>query len=329
VAATPTPPTIVSFTANPAFILPGQYSTLSWVTQNVTSVTISNATGPFNATSGSVAVNPTATTTYTLTATGPSGSTTQTVTVTVGPAPAGNPQILRYEANPLTIQPGGQSTLSWATSGASTVTISGLGSVAINGSTTVSPTTTTTYTLTATSSDNKSVTAPITVQVIPATAPQITAFTAVPNVISAGQSSKVCWQVINATSISITGIGSNLNANDCSTVSPSATTTYTLTAQNPSGQTQGNVTITVGALQILSFTATPAFSPASGAPVTLSWTTTGASSVVLVGGNLPANSNLKVNDSFTVNQVSDESYTLTAYGPGGQTVSVTIFVGVR
>jgi hypothetical protein len=165
--------------------------------------------------------------------------------------------------------------------------------------------------------------------VVPATVPQINAFTAVPSVITAGQSSKVCWQVTNATSIAITGIGSNLNANDCSTVSPSATTTYTLTATNPSGSTSGIVTISVGQLQILSFTATPAFSLASGSPVTLSWTTQGATSVVLVGGNLSALSNLSVNGSYTVNQVSDETYTLTAYGPGGQTVSTSIFVGVR
>jgi hypothetical protein len=102
-----------------------------------------------------------------------------------------------------------------------------------------------------------------------------------------------------------------------------------LTATNASGSTSGNVTVNVGQLQILSFTANPVFSTASGAPVTLSWTTQGATSVILTGGNLSPQSNLNVNGSFTVNQASDESYTLTAYGPGGQTVSVTIFVGVR
>jgi len=327
-AAAPT--SITQFIAVPAAIQPGQSSTLQWATTNATTVSIAPGVGTVaSAASGSVAVTPTSTTTYTLTATGPTGTVTQTAVVTVGAVPAGNPQILLWTANPMTIQPGQQSTLSWTTNGASTVTISSVGSVALNGSTTVSPTATTTYTLTATSSDGHSVTSPVTVSVVPATVPQINAFTAVPSVITAGQSSKVCWQVTNATSISISGIGSSLNANDCSTVSPSATTTYTLTATNPSGSTSGNVTVSVGQLQILSFTATPPWSPQTGSPITLSWTTQGATSVVLVGGNLPAQSNLAVNGSLTVNQKFDETYTLTAYGPGGQTVSTTISVAVQ
>lgn len=323
--------TITEFVANPASIVAGQSSTLQWITQNATSVSISPGPGSVSpASSGSTPVSPTTTTTYTLTATGPTGAVTQTVVVTVTAQAVTAPQILRFTASPLTIQPGGQSTLSWATSGASTVTISGLGSVALNGSTTVTPATTTVYTLTATNTAGQSVTSPITVSVVPATAPQIMSFTAIPSVINAGQSSQICWQVTNATSISISnGVGSNLAGNACQSVSPTATTTYTLTATNASGTTSGNVTVNVGSLQILSFTASPVFSDASGAPVTLSWTTSGATSVVLIGGNLAPMSNLAVNGSVTFNQASDETYTLTAYGPGGQTVSVSISVGVR
>ena len=73
-AAVLTPPTIVQFVANPAFIQPGPSSTLQWITQNVTSVSIAPGIGAVSAAaSGSVSVSPTATTTYTLTATGPSG----------------------------------------------------------------------------------------------------------------------------------------------------------------------------------------------------------------------------------------------------------------
>jgi len=35
------------------------------------------------------------------------------------------------------------------------------------------------------------------------------------------------------------------------------------------------------------------------------------------------------NDSKTVNPITNSVYTLTAYGPGGQTVSATISVFVR
>jgi hypothetical protein len=324
-------PQILLYNATATNIQVGQSSTLSWTTTGASTVNISGIGNV--ALNGSTTVSPVTTTTYTLTVTSSDGkSVTSPLTVTVTPvpvAPPGNPQILMFNASPRTIQPGQQSSLSWSTTGTSTVTISGVGSVALNGSTTVSPTVTTTYTLTATSSDGHSVTSPIVIAVVPATVPQINAFTAVPSNINAGDTSKVCWQVTNATSIAITGIGSNLNANDCSTVSPSATTTYTLTATNASGSTSGNVTVNVGSLKILSFTATPPWNPQSGNPVTLSWTTQGATSVVVIGGNLPAQSNLAVNGSITINQRFDETYTLTAYGPGGQTVSTTISVAVQ
>ena len=327
--SSPTSVIISQFYANPTNIQTGGSSTLIWVVQGATSVTITPGIGSVNPNSGSVSVSPTATTTYTLTATGSAGTTTQTATVSVGTVPAGNPQIVRFEANPLSITPGGTSTLSWATTGATQVSISGVGNVNPNGSVQVSPTQTTTYTLTATSSDGKSVTAPITVTVAGANVPQIVTFVATPQNISPGQSTKICWQVNGATSISITpDVGSNLNANDCATVSPSVTTTYTLTATNATGQIQGNVTVNVGTVQILSFTASPPNSQAAGLPVVLSWQTANATSVVLIGGDVAPQS-LPANGTFTVNPISNQTYTLTAYGPGGQTVSVTISVFVR
>ena len=265
-----------------------------------------------------------------MTATGAGGTTTATVTVTVGANPAGNPQIIRFEANPVSIAPGGSSTLSWTTSGAATVTITPtVGTVTVNGSTTVTPSATTTYTLTATSSDGSSVSAPVQVIVAPANIPQILTFVANPTTIDAGQSSQLCWQVSGATNIQIDpGVGANLNANDCAMVKPSVTTTYTLTATNATGTIKANVTVNVGAVRITSFTANPVTSTAAGNPVVLSWTTQNASSVVLVGSELGPQT-LQVNGSFTVNPITNSIYTLTAYGPGGQTVSVTISVFVR
>ena len=105
-------------------------------------------------------------------------------------AEPGNPQIIRFEASPLNIAPGSSSTLSWTTNGATTVTISGVGSVTPNGSTTVSPTQTTTYTLTASDSAGHSVTAPVTVTVSTAAVPQIVTFVATPPNIDAGQSTQ-------------------------------------------------------------------------------------------------------------------------------------------
>ena len=329
-SANATSATVVRFDATPSTIAAGQSSQLTWVVQGASSVSIDNGVGNVAAT-GSTTVTPATTTTYTLTAVAPAGNVTATATVTVNPAVngTGNPQIIRFEGSPLSIQPGQQSTLSWTTSGATTVSISGVGSVTLNGSTTVSPAQTTTYTLSATSSDGKTVTAPVTITVSTGTVPQIVVFVVTPSTIDPGSSAKLCWQVTGATSISITpGIGSNLNANDCATVSPSATTTYTLTATNATGQIQANATLNVGAVRITSFTANPAFITSLGSPSVLSWTTQNATSVVLVGSQLPAQT-LPVNGSLTVIPPSDTVYTLTAYGPGGQTVSSTISVFVR
>ncbi len=327
--ASPAAVIIQQFSANPATILPGQQSTLTWVIMNATSATISPGVGNVDPHTGSVSVSPSATTTYTLSATGANGTINQSVTVTVGPAPAGNPQILRFEANPVSITPGQSSTLSWTTTGASTVTISGLGNEPLNGSATVTPQQTTTYTLTATSSDGKSVTAPVTVIVAPLNVPQILTFVANPPVIDAGTSTKLCWQVTGATNITITpDVGTNLNPNDCATVTPQTTTTYTLTATNAAGQIQANTTVTVGAVRILSFTADPVFSTAAGSPVTLAWTTQNATSVIIVGNELQPQ-NLQPNGSLVIHPITNTTYTLTAYGPSGQTVSVTISVFVR
>jgi len=327
--ASPAALRILQFSSNPAAINSGQASTLTWVVENATSVSISPTVGNVDAHSGSVSVSPTATTTYTLTATGPGGTVTATTTVQVGTL-VGNPQIIRFEANPVSIAPGQSSTLSWTTTGATSVTISPtVGSVTLNGSTQVTPQQTTTYTLTATSQDGHAVSAPVTVVVAPERVPQILTFVANPQTIDAGQSSQLCWQVSGATSIQIDpGVGSNLNANDCATVKPSVTTTYTLTATNSQGTIKANVTVNVGAVRITSFTANPVTSTAAGNPVVLSWTTQNASSVVLVGSELGPQT-LDVNGSFTVRPITNSIYTLTAYGPGGQTVSTTISVFVR
>jgi uncharacterized cupredoxin-like copper-binding protein len=324
---TPSQTLITQFYANPATITGGQSSTLIWVTQGATSVTISPNIGSVN-TSGSISVSPTATTTYTLTATGANGTVNQSTTVTVGGA-NGMPQIVRFEGNPLSIAPGGQSTLSWATNNATTVTITpNVGSVTPNGSTTVSPSATTTYTLTATNAQG-SVTTPVTITVSGNAVPQVVTFVANPSTINPGQQTKLCWQVTNASNISISpGVGTNLNANDCATVSPSTTTVYTLSATNGAGQIQANATVTVGQVQILSFTANPPSSAAAGSPVVLTWSTSNATSVVIIGGDIPPTTG-QPNGSITINPASNQTYTLTAYGPGGQTVSATISVFVR
>src|SRR5581483_9116540 len=72
-----------------------------------------------------------------------------------GSTSAATPAILSFAAVPSTIAPGQQATLSWTTSGATSVTIDNgvtlpAGGLSPSGAAFVSPTVTTTYTLTAT-----------------------------------------------------------------------------------------------------------------------------------------------------------------------------------
>jgi hypothetical protein len=324
---------ITRFSATPDRILPGQPSILEWNVTGATSVSITPGVGNNLRPQGSATVTPAATTTYTLVATGTGGRTQQaTVTVTVGAAPAANPQVIRFEASPTNIISGESSTLSWTTSGADRVDISGVGTnLPLSGSRVVSPTVTTTYTLTATAGtgpDARTVSAPVVVTVTSGMASRILTFSLNPTTINVGGSSQLCWNVEGATTVSISpGIGT-VKAMDCTTVSPTSTTTYILTAFNGTGSVTASATLTVGSVKILTFAQTPEFSTSAGNPVVLSWTTQGATSVVITGFGLTGQT-LPSNGSITVNPNTNTDYTLTAYGDGGQSVSAVIHVFVR
>ena len=77
------------------------------------------------------------------------------------------------------------------------------------------------------------------------TAPAISAFTATPASITAGQSSVLAWTVANASSTSIDNSVGDTSSVTSTTVTPSVTTTYTLTAVNPAGTSTAAATVTV------------------------------------------------------------------------------------
>jgi hypothetical protein len=317
------------FDANPPTITAGQCSILTWDVANAESVAITPGVGTGLRPAGTAQVCPTVNTTYTLTGTNATNGkqSTASVTVTVTAAPTTSAVVLRFTAVPTNINSGESSTLSWATQNAVTVTLNGQ-AVAANGSQVVSPTTTTTYTLTATGTDGRAVSAPAIVTVTAGTVPRVLQFGLNPATINVGGQSQLSWQVENATSVSISpGIGT-VDATGSRTVNPTVTTTYVLTATNSQGSVTASATLTIGSVQILTFTNDPAFSTASGAPVTLSWTTSGAASVTMTGFGVPSGA-LPVNGSITVNPTTNTDYTLTAYGPGGQSVSSVLHVFVR
>ncbi len=80
--------------------------------------------------------------------------------------------------------------------------------------------------------------------------PPTATFTASPTSIAAGQSSTLSWSATNATTVSINqGIGT-VAVSGTRSVSPAATTTYTLTATNSTGSTTATTTVTVGSSKI-------------------------------------------------------------------------------
>ncbi|MCP5045604.1 MAG: hypothetical protein GY940_00415, partial [bacterium] len=233
----PLPPE-AAFNADPLSIQSGSSSTLTWTSLNAGTVTIDNNIGAV-ALNGSITVTPNQTTTYTIIAEGPGGSVSASVTVEVTfPAPT-----VTLTASPSSITSGDSSTLSWTSTGAGSVSIdNGIGSVDLNGSITVTPNETVTYTITA-EGPGGTATAEATVEVTNP-APEVT-LTVSPESVEEGNPVTLSWSSINADSVSIdNGIGP-VDLNGSLTVSPVATTTYTVTAEGPGGTETAEATVEV------------------------------------------------------------------------------------
>ena len=172
------------------------------------------------------------------------------------------PVIKSFSANPGSIGTGDSSTLSWEVTGASSVSIDQeIGNVALSGTQAVTPDATTRYTLTAVGAGGR-VTASTEIIVstaaaeepppppaeeppppppeeapppAPAEPPVVVAFEVSPTGIDSGDSATLLWNVTGADSISIdNGIGDVAPAGT-ETISPTTTTTYTITAINSAG----------------------------------------------------------------------------------------------
>jgi len=226
---------------------------------------------------------------------------------------------ITFAAQPVTVAAGASTMLSWTTSNASSVSVSGLGTFPATGSAKVTPATTTTYT--ATAAGPGGTTQSKTVVNVTGSGQQPTiSFNAQPSSIAAGASALLSWTTTNATAVSIAGVGT-FGATGSTNVSPTSTSTYTATATGPGGTAVSNTTVTVTSGQntppTISFNAQPN-NITSGATATLSWTTTNATSVNIPGlGTFPPNGSAKVTPTSTT------TYPATAQGPGGTTPAYT------
>jgi 3D (Asp-Asp-Asp) domain-containing protein len=200
----------------------------------------------------------------------------------IGPACAAiSPSVVSFQANPAAITSGQSTTLIWNVSGTNTVSIDqGLGPVPAAGSQVVFPTTTTVYTLTA---SNLAGTTSRSIVVSVSPAPIVINIDVNPAVINSGASAALIWSVSNANSVSIDqGVGSvSLNGNKL--VSPTTTTTYTITASGPAGTITKSVVLSVNAPVTAVFNVDPNII-AVGSLATLHWDVTGATSVSIDQG---------------------------------------------
>jgi hypothetical protein len=322
-------PANTSFTASPAAITPGGSSSLTAVFSGGTGVI---TPGSIPVTSGTaVSVSPTSTTTYTLTVTPPVGTVnaTMTATVTVDPAPA----ITSFTASPPCIASG---------------TSSGLTAVFANGNATimpgnyvptsgtpvfVGPTQTTTYTLTVAplAPGSPNLTQMATVTVDNGSCASISTFSATPNPIEAGSSSSLVATFTGGTGVITApgGFSANVTSGQPVSVSPTASTTYSLTVTPPGGGEPAFETLQLivdPAPAITSFTASP--NPiAVGGSSSLTADFTGGAGVI-TPGSISVTSGTPV----SVSPTATTTYTLTVTPTVGtavtQTVTVTVGTGV-
>ncbi len=136
----------ITFSASPGTINVGSSSTLTWSVGNgPTTLAIDQGIGSIGA-SGSRNLSPGVTTTYTLSASNLAGTSTATATINVTQKPV----VLSFTAASGQISQGASTTLTWATQGATSLTLNG--ALVTGTSLLVSPAQTTTYTLVATNS---------------------------------------------------------------------------------------------------------------------------------------------------------------------------------
>jgi phospholipase C len=253
------------------------------------------------------------------------GSSDSTPPPPPAPAPTAS-----FSADPATITAGSSTTLKWTTTNASSVSISpdpGAGTLPTSGSVTVKPTQTTDYTLTANGAGG-STSVKATVTVNQPVAPTVT-ISADPMEITQGQLSTLSWTSTNADTLTITPDirdedTPNLATSGTATVGPTTTTTYTATAKGPGGSASASVTVKVISLT-LNFSAQPdTINP--GGSSTLSWTSSGISSLTIDNGVGDVSSKLP-DGSVTVSPSTTTTYTATGSGSAG-TITKTVVVSV-
>ncbi|MHB1618739.1 MAG: Ig-like domain-containing protein [Sulfuricella sp.] len=321
----------VTLTASPTSIYNGQSSALSWTSSNASSCTASGGWAGSEPTSGSATVYPTSTTVYALNCNGTNGtpaSTSTTVTVTTLPQPTATVSV-----NPTTVAAGGQATLTWSSTNATSCTASNgwSGSKATSGSQTVTVSSTPgteNFGLSCTNGAGQTVSTGVNVTVT--AGPNVT-LTASPTSIYNGQSSALSWTSSNASSCTASGgwAGSEPTSGSA-TVYPTSTTVYALNCNGTNGTPASmstTVTVTTLPLPTATVSANPTTVAASG-QTTLTWSSTNATSCTASNGWSGSKATSGSQTVTVSSTTGTENFGLSCTNGAGQTVSTGVNVSV-
>jgi hypothetical protein len=233
------------------------------------------------------------------------------------------PSIASFTASPASVPLNGSTTLTAVFTGGTGVVDQGIGPVQSGVGIATGPLPSSrTFTLAVTNAAGTSTEQALTVAA--GTQVEITAFTATPATLTAGETSQLRPTFVNATAAAIDlGVGPVASGVDVP-VSPGATTTYTLTAQGPGGPATRTVTVTVvPAPAVTSFSAAPPTVVPGGSSVLTALFSGGTGAVDQGIG--PVQSGVGVP---TGPLASSRTYTLTVTNPLGRTATSTTPVTV-
>lgn len=233
----PQPVGIESFLAEPTQITAGQSATLRWEAQNAETLVIEPNVGVIEPRLRSVEVKPTTTTTYRLIARNRYGEMTREAVVIVQNAPPPPPPVIHlFEADPPRVKRGDTVYLRWKVQNAIELILSPPGQKLDPATPSFEhrPTRTTEYVLLARNGEGKTTEKRVKVEVV--SLAQIVNFTATPSEIRSGESVTMRWEILNAVRAEIDQSVGRVSAQQGEvTLTPTQTTTYTLTAIDSEG----------------------------------------------------------------------------------------------
>ena len=334
------PPT-VTLTANPTNITSGDTSILTWTSTNADYCVTSGDWSGEVPRSGTRTVSPTTYAEYTIICANSGRQVSAHTTINVSPAPPApipTPTFptVHITATPMSLAPGNSSILQWTSANATQCSATGdwSGTKALSGTQTVQPSVTQTYVIICSNSfaqvsDSVIVTARSdgvpTVSVV-----------ANPEIINQGGSSILTWTSGNARDCTASGGWSgSISLSGSQNVTPSISTTYTITCSSGSGQSTAQTTIYVNNQQLLAPAVNLNALPntiSRGQTSLLVWSSTNATQCYASGGPAAGGgagwSGAKaLSGSETVSPTVNTAYSLNCSNSSGQAADTdTVFV---